>query len=265
MPILNALDFANKNLTVHYRGSLEPQELEIAVETGGPTQFDTAAIVMEIVSAVVNFGGAGSSVFPPTAGKWEVKKAPLPKAKKGPNYKWLVEVAGVAPIYMRTIVEKLRAAGHAAPVKAMRIVGSLPSDRGRNTITEDDVRNWLEDPRAYPEQWVDPGFPLLVRDATNNSVSVTLDVGKPIGPKMNDRLKELFIRWKSATDEYVGVDGQSVHALHQLFPKFANTKTQFRAAIDSFIHVMVPSRNVLINMLSRFHTETAPISATIVM
>jgi hypothetical protein len=71
----------------------------------------------------------------------------------------VLRIAGVAPKFMRTVVEELRVAGMDQPVTSMQVVGSLPLDPTAMSVREGQVKAWLDDPTAYLEPWPNPQLP----------------------------------------------------------------------------------------------------------
>lgn len=266
VPLLDLLDFAKKDLVVRYRASAEPQTLTIEAETASPTPVAYAAIIMNIVGEGVRWGGAGGAMLAPELGRFAIQKAPVgSKTRQARKLVWTVEVAGIAPAYLRVMVERLRTAGYSQPLKSLRIVGSLPPDRTALSAREADVRKWLDDAKAYPDAWPEPGFPLTLARAKGSAVSIQLAVARPIHAKRADLLKQLVIVWKNVVSSYVDDEGSPAPLHAEWFPKFEITRTDFRAEFTRFDHARIASRNVLIGLLRRFHLEQAPIVATIRM
>ena len=154
MPLLNLLDFAADRLQVGYRASPEPQNVTLHFElksasTGMPVTF--FAIWHQL-----HLGMAGSDVFAPTAG--EATQPPgvlLSRGRLGPKeYKVVLsDVRGAAPIYLRLLIERLRIVGGNTEIASLDIRGDLPADASPMSVTERDVKQWLDDPTAYPRRW----------------------------------------------------------------------------------------------------------------
>ncbi|WP_437305818.1 hypothetical protein [Sorangium sp. So ce388] len=257
MPLLNHLDFTRDALALSYRASASPQEMSIIVETGGAAGYPVSPTLIRDVMASINAGAAGGAEFHPTAGSCEILddcRTPL-----GPRYAWTLRVAGVAPLFMRILVEKLRAVGWDEPVTSMRIAGSLPPDESALSVREPRVRAWLDDPGAYPAAWPETPFALLRRPAAGASLRAV--PASPITPAVSGALESLCVGWLNAVSEYVDTDGDYVPVEFdaKYLPAFGRTRTEFRAAYQRFRHTRVPARAALVNMLVRFHHAVAPL------
>ncbi len=255
MPLLSGLDFAQSNLHVAYRASLDPQIVTISLSTGGIAAFPYAQALLRKLLTSVNSGSAGGTRFPPTAGSAiVVDQSPDPC---GPNYTWRVRLAAADPLFLRTVVEELRAAGLEHPVTSLQIVGSLPLDSTDLSVREQDVKRWIEDPHAYLGQWYDPGFPIVDR---GRWAMFRIQLGQPISSDLRRKLDLVALGWLNDVSSYVWDTGEpEAGRIERCMPRCGSGKVEFSAAYRDFYFSTTPARARLINALSRFHTTIAPI------
>ena len=105
----------------------------------------------------INAGAAGGADFPPAAGQAELLEGPSgvgdeQPGELGPDYNWRIELQGVSPRFMRTVVEQVAAAGDPHPLRRVSILGSLPPDQGPHSVRGHQVSAWMRDPRSYVER-----------------------------------------------------------------------------------------------------------------
>jgi hypothetical protein len=261
MPLLDRLDFAKSALTVRYRASAEPQELSIDVKLARRASEECAPQIIRRQIDVISFGAAGGAEFAPWQGNAELLSGPWdPPQSLGPSLSYRLRIAAVSPRYVRTMVEHLRECGAKAKVQAMNIVGSLPLDASELSLSEEQVRRWLDAKTAYPGAWPEVPFPLHTR-RTDETAEFRVVLGKSLTPKLREDLEMLSFLWLNTVTDYVNEDGERVelYRIDKRFPTFGRTKTEFRATYKEFLHVRDPSRAVLSNMLVRFHHRIAPI------
>jgi hypothetical protein len=258
MPLLHGLDFAARDLVVRYRASPTAQNLAIEVHTAGAAPRSEAALYARAIVDFINAGAASGEHFPPQAGFAELLSEPPPPAL-GPSYAFVMRVAGVEPMFLRRMVERLRLCGVGQPTVGMSIVGSLPLDESPLSITESEVRAWLDDPAAYPSEWREIPFALSRMDA-EDGVALRVDLAEPIQPAVYKRLETLFALWLEVILLDVSEDGQEVF---ESGPEFhfqsGFGKSEYRACLRRFDHARGPASAALINMLTRFHAEVCPI------
>lgn len=265
MPLLTGLEFASTALFVRYRATSAPQDLEIDIQTGGLAGEPTASLSLARVLDSINAGGAGGAEFAPWTGSAERMSGPSHADDAiGPSYQWILRVAGVAPLFLRNVVEQLRDVGMLQPVHSMRIHGSAPLDESELSVREDRVRRWLDDPLAYVGEWPQADFPIALRRARGATLRVAL--GTRITLDLRDQLEELVIRWLVSISRYVSDPGLREESglevlIHpsQILPSFGVGRAEMRAKCEEFPYTRGPSRAILQNMLIRFHRTVAPI------
>lgn len=264
MPLLPELDFAAGALAVSYRASTEPQDLAITVRLKHAEPGCVGPRRMGTLLDTIGEGAAGGSDFHPAVSSADLVSGTVARELAGPDLSWLLRVSGISPVFIRSIVEQLRICGAADnPVVAMSIFGSLPLDGTPLSVREGQVRQWLEDPGAYPGEWPEPGFPVSERDAMGASLRIQL--GADLGAESEDELQGLCYQWVAATFDYVDQHGDyqpfDAPNVSRRMPKFGVTRRELRAYFEEFTRARIPSRAMLVNMLCRYHHTVLPIVA----
>ncbi len=264
--MLSHLEFTRDSLLVRYQASAAPQRVDIDVHLAGPVLIDFGSVFLRRVMDIVNFGAAGGSMFAPAAGAARVLEgppaAPLGVTSFGPAHHWSVEIAGVAPVALRTFVEQLRqCGGFLQPVTSMALVGSLPLGDDEGAITERHVRAWLSDPDAYAEEWPAPGFPVRSRRITSGA-TLRIALKDEITPSLSEALRTLCVAWTNVASEYVSEWGELVTIVPEMaaLPSFGMGRRELSARYLQFPRRRAASRAAIVNMLERFHRTAAPIA-----
>lgn len=263
MPIHPHLD--GVLLDVAYRGSAEPQTLDIGVKLAGPAEVPLAPWAIGSLVDCINRGLAGGSDFAPSHGWAKLEAGPTGEGPSpspdelGPEYAFRLTVAGMSPRFVRVFAEQLAASGRPHALRTLSIVGSLPTDGSPLSVREDLLATWLEDPDVYPGAWSEPGFPVVTKSIPRGAmVRVAL-----AGGRMDDVASELeatFSAWQNAVLSYPSLQGRGrgVMAPHG---SFARTRTELYAKLSLFDHAREPARAALVNALARFHAMVAPLSS----
>ncbi|KYF49764.1 hypothetical protein BE04_24725 [Sorangium cellulosum] len=260
MPIVSNLGFARSDLRVAYRGGVLPQIVGIDVSLSGADPESIAPIVIEGLVDQINAGGAGGAEFPPELGEAQVLSGPMeidePEAT-GPDYHWDLQVRAVSPRFVRNIVESMTSASAVVKVQSMRVTGSLPLDEGPLSVRDAQVRAWLDDPTAYLGAWPELGFPVH-HVASPRGVTLRVRLAGELTDEHYDSLTRLLDTWGSVVQFYANLGGTEMGAM-QPDAHLGRTKREFRAGKLFFDHTYAPTRDVLVNLLSRFHRVEAPI------
>ncbi len=264
MPLVNRLDFARSNLALAYRASPEPQQLYLdVVARAPPAEVPMAHWCIAQLLDTINSGGAGGAVFSPSQGFARCLTGPQTPAEASTHrYQWTLEIAAVAPRFMRNFVEELRRAGMEQPITAMRIAGALPPDRSPLSVTEHEVRAWLDDPTAYLEAWPTPGFPVTFTE-TNEGALLRIELGERITPALRLELERVCVLWINSMRNCAAELGGDVSLIDvgKVLPVFAQTKVELRARYGEFLYLRAPAQAMIVNLLQRFHDEVAPLAA----
>jgi len=265
MPLLNMMDFAESHLAVRFRASIEPQEVDIYVKTAGRSQERNAGADMAVLASQVRYGVAGGSRFEPARGLWERLSGVAAPDKGpeafGPEYRWKCRVAAIDPLFLRSVAEGLRSCGWAPdnPVEEMSIVGQLPLDDSDLSVTETQVRAWLDDPTAYVGEWPNPGFPIDHKEATGTGVALRVKLQRAATSEELDWLNGCAHAWVNTLSNYVSEDGKQIRFEFGLLPRVSRSKLGLSAHYKEFRWTRGPARAVIINTLARYHVTYAPI------
>jgi hypothetical protein len=261
MPLLSNLEFAKNDLIVAYRGSAEPQELTIELKTSGVAREEAAPQIIALFMGLSAFGGLGGDDFPPSASSVERISGPWdPPQSLGPHYHYVLKVAGVSPLFLRTLVEWLRWAGHKSrKTNHVSIVGSLLPDDTPLSVTETHVRAWLDDPKAYLKRW--PKVPFPIKESPATGVDLRLRVGAKVDAELREKFMGYCFAWLNATQDYVTADGEEAELLPpaKRFPKIGGSKSELSASFADYLNARDPAEDVLVNMLVHFHENVCPI------
>lgn len=261
MPVLYQMEFCARDLHVAYRASPAPQELSIEVRTAGRAEFPMAPASMRAIVEAINGGAAGGGLFSPCDGLAEIVHGPAPgDASLGPDYRWTLRVAAVAPLFLRNMVEELRRAGMDQPVTGVSIAGSLPLDASDLSVREGKLKGWLDDRTSYLEAWPTPGFPVRFVELERGA-NLRVELGSLLTPTLRDSLESLSIWWINIIRNMVSEDGMEV-LLHpaKTLPTFGSGRSEFRAQYQELLYARAPARAALVNMLSRFHHRECAIT-----
>lgn len=249
-------------LDVAYRGSADPQTLDVAIDLAGPAELPLAPWAVGAFVACVNRGLAGSTDFAPGAGHATLDAGPTGEgtpdpAELGPRYAFRLTVAGVAPVFLRVFVEHLAGAGHPHALRSVSIVGSLPPDGTRRSVRERELAGWLSNPDAYPARWPEPGFRVL-RSHLPRGAAVRVTLAGEVAPFV-DELEATISTWQTALLGYPDARrrGRGVAEPHA---SFARTRSALHAKLGLFDHARDPAEAALVNALARFHVKSAPVA-----
>lgn len=261
MPLLNRLEFAQHNLRVAYRSSLEPQVMTIDIGTAGRALRPLAGGYIWAVRRWLRSGVAGSDVFPPWL-PW-IEKGVEPETyeeETGPSYHFEFPHAGFAPPMIRLLVELFRKIGVNQPVEGMVLKGSLPLDDSPLSITEREVKRWLDDPTAYPKVWPELGFEVIDRSAGKGAfvrMRLASDFSRDAWDMAHDPINE----WFEVLTDYVSEATHEVVPTQHHAPESAFARREVVYRLEKFPYVKKPSRDLLLNTLCRFHHEVARIES----
>jgi hypothetical protein len=261
MANIGLLEFVQSALTVSYRASAEPQVLEIRLSTAALPAMPFGPGEMLAMTRLVQWGAAGGADFSPTKGAAKVVSGSVPTVDKQPlvatDYEWEVEVAGVCPLFIRTIVEHLAISGSPHLVKSMSIHGRLPPDGSPLSVTEQDVRKWIEDPAAYPGEWK---APFEIEDKRiGKGAALRVKLAGAVDANVFTQFGGLVGYWTVAVQKFFDHTATK-HGGLTAVPTKKQGPNECSANWKFFDIVQEPARRTLNNMLVRFHETVAPIA-----
>jgi hypothetical protein len=255
MPIIPFMEFAGEGLEVAFRSSSEPQKVAIDVHTEG---FGRHGLMCAAVSQLARFGSWGvvtGAEYEPGSGITEIIEQPAKEASNGPDYHWVLQVAGWSPRLIRVLVEQLRQTGSEKQVVTMRIRGELPLDSSPLSVRTEDVKRWLDDPDAYLEQWPEPGFLIEERTSKGGATIIVHQVEKPNAEQF-EFYEGLIAVWKSWTTDYANIGGTGIG---RTTPGALSKKSgrRMKSRVPGYDHRRKPVTNLLVNILAYYHRKTA--------
>jgi len=244
-------------LDIAYRGSPEPQLLDVGIELAGPAELPLASWAVQAFVDGVNRGLFGSADFAPTLGAAALEAStPDPSGLKDA---FRLSVTAASPLALRVLVELLAGCGHPNALRAISIVGSLPPDATRLSVRDRDLGAWLADPAAYPRAWPEPGFRVQAKSIPRGAtIRVTLERGSidDVGPE----LEEIVSTWQSAVRGYPNAK-RTERGLMDPHASFARSRSALHAKLSLFDHERETAKALLVNALARFHATTARIAS----
>jgi hypothetical protein len=250
-------------VTVAYRGSEQPQLVDIRVQIKSKSPVAIARLNLRYLVDAINAGAAGGAESAPTVGSAKLVKGSFKGTEPdatGPKFAWTLELAGVSPKFVRVLVEQLSMAGGARlPVQSMSIVGKLaPVARDPLSVREDTLIPSLDDADAYPAAWPDPGFE-IAHTSIARGLTTTLALSRTPTPDLVETLEELLTLWATATTSYPNAAKKSSSMMTPM-PAVTRKRSELTARWETFDAHPPPKLAILTNMLARFHREVCPIA-----
>ncbi|MFO0615891.1 MAG: hypothetical protein U0414_25070 [Polyangiaceae bacterium] len=254
------LGFVFGKLQLRYRGSDKPQRLTI------DAKYDLAEVrqgrLDQIVEAIARLGVAGGEHFAPEVGKAKPIKGDFgytlkqPLARKKTLHAEL-QVAGVSPKWMRSIVEYLRAG-----CLEMKVTGELGPDDTPLSCTERDIQAWVPsgEEAAYPGLWEPVPFEVERGDLKKGCV-LHLDFEGPLDPATCT--KKFGMDWRMTA-----IGSQAAHLLSadqghagvvSLVPKLVRGALALTTTWEVFDVSREPARALLLNAVTRIHRSVQPV------
>jgi hypothetical protein len=248
------LAFVHGGLHVAYRASAEPQLVDLYVELTAPDRMGRVPILVRRLVDEINGGAAGGAQFPPAQGRARCLSGPLSAREPGPVYRYVLDVAGVSPQFLRHLVETASAGGD---VRTLAVRGALPLDDGPLSVREAQVSAWLHQPRTHMEAYA-PHFPVrdLGRQGRSGFVRAALVDGTS-----DDLLRafdEVLLVFSGLLLSY-GPPGGIGRSRVVLPPSAGRGGRVLAARWSDFSCERGPARDALVNVMSAFHARTAQI------
>jgi hypothetical protein len=169
-------------------------------------------------------------------------------------------VSALSPAYIKNVVKRFALLGNVSnPVLSMRITGSLPLDTSPLSVSEAQVLPWLEDPRAWPAVWSAPPFEVVDHDIAGG-VWLRLLFTDPTSVDTYRAFTSLLYSWCSEVAYHPPAEEGGDPGVMQVMPQLARNHTTLSARYREFRYLGGPARDLIINMLVRFHHEVCPVS-----
>ncbi len=260
MANIGLLEFTERNLAVSYRASEEPQLLTMKVKLDEPKRHygNQGDMLVE----AINYGMAGGAQFAPMAGRARIisgdfaSLVPGRKALALQELEFVMEVSGVCPYFLRTMVEQMRSS-----TVAMSIRGSLPLDDSPFSVTEAHLKRWFDDPKAYMGLWDVPYFD--EQESVLRGASIRVAFHEPISEEAVEKAYGLgwrFVEAACIVTKYIDHTEQRPGAI-DLNPTIKRSKKEVTVKFELFDLVREPTRALFLNMLTHFHHTVQPIRA----
>lgn len=248
-------------LSVMFQPSPEPQVIEVILEIppGAPTMHAFAR--MGAVLDVINSGALSGAANHPASSRATVLGPPTHQVTaRSQTLSWRVEVASVAPKFLRTVVDELRWSNREEGILGLSITGRPREDVDAPILRTYDVRNWLESATEYVDAWPTPPFSLLEEESSSDSYSLRIELADEISTEIFDELEVAIMRWLLAIREVAANDGTTVppRPLERM-PRFGVSRRVFRVFAPHFHHQRDACRDLLVNVLTAFSVRTAPV------
>ena len=242
-------------ISVRYRATPEPQEIEMEVTTSVARPLGMMHNLFRPWISAVNQGGGGSDVFSPLDGKAKMIAAPPPDPST--TFAWRFSLQSVAPIALRDVMTRLNTMPEGFGfIEHFRLSGSAPLDDSPLSVTERQFLGWFDDVHAYPKQW--PTVPFeVVGQEIEKSARIRVTLAGATSPEVEQHLNGHLGAWtmliRQYPDRFLKAWGESA------LPKFARNKSQITATYPLFTYDIDPVRDTLINMMIWFHHKVAAI------
>ena len=260
MPLLANMNYVDTALSVAYRGSEQPQRLSIDMTTTGRATMPLFGVFLAGMQRAILYGGAAGARFRPWEAVCDVLTQPEGDAESGPSYHADLMVAGMAPEFLRVAIEYMRGAGADQLVTSLTIQGELPLEASDASVTQEQVKTWLDSPTAYPGYYPQEDFPVEVHDSLKGGSASILLANTP-NADQTGLLRATLLLWHTWTSHLVGRDGRQ---LTKPIPvsnlKLALSKREFVARMAQFPWTVEPARASLRNYLAYLHHRVAAIA-----
>jgi hypothetical protein len=244
-----------RDVAARYRGSASPQLLDVSFVAGG--DLDEGALQAWALQMVddISFGGAGGDLFHPCVGAAKI----VHQRAEGRRGELRFEVAGVAPLFLRTLIESLAmTTGGLASVLVQGAIAPVAGDPA--SALGVDLLRWLASGHPYLPRWPDPGFRVARGDSGGLALRVRLAAA--FDDATREAILQLIYVWRAQIAFYADEGGLFPHDLAQrfevLWPYLGLAPRELRAFFQELPHARGPSVALLENMLCRFHAQ-API------
>ncbi|MEZ4300995.1 MAG: hypothetical protein R3B70_39030 [Polyangiaceae bacterium] len=262
MPLPSYVAGLLPNVRVAYRGSAEPQELFIDLRLSEPDPHGLPAIrVRDLVSAI-NAGAAGGSHFAPGAGSAKLLEGPRPSLDPaewhpGPEYRWVIEVRGVSPLFLRSVVEWLMIAADPIAPASLSIYGSLHPDATELSVHDRQLQPWSAGTATYPQRW--PSLPFaLAEETVPRGLALRVAFADDIDPDGVEKLNEALGLWALLSTTYPSLarDGVGYRSFADRLGVHHREYSRFVEELDIAQDVLTTT---LLHVLARFSADVAKI------
>lgn len=250
------------NVRVAYRGSAEPQELYIDLKLSKPDPDGWPAIRVRDLINAINAGAAGGSHFAPEAGSAKLLSGARPSLDPaqwypGPDFRWIIEVRGVSPLFLRSVVEWLSIGADPIAPASLSIYGSLRPDGTELSVHERQLQPWSTQTATYPGRW--PDLPFEVHEETlSRGCALRVGFADDIDPEGVEKLNEALGLWGLLSTTYPNLarDGVGYRSFVDRLGVNNKEYSRFVEEVDMAQDVLTTT---LLHILARFSADVAKI------
>jgi hypothetical protein len=252
-----------RSIRVAYRASAEPQQLYVDLVLAEPDPNALAPARVRTLIEAINAGAAGGAEFAPTVGAARLVSGAQPGLDPaawdhGPSYRWVIEVRGVSPRFLRSVVEVLAIAAAPVATVAIGIAGVLRPDESALSVHTAQLLAWCAEPTAYPARW--PALPFEVHEETiPRGAALRVAFGDDAGPDQVEILGERLAVWGFLTTTCPSLARDSIGG-RTFIDRLGVTLREYSRFVEEFDLAQEVAAAPLFNLLARFHAEVVPIS-----
>lgn len=259
------------NLNISYRASAGPQRIELRIQGNQKASWksDYPARV-ETIIVLINAGVAGGTLFAPELGKAILLEGPKPPGyEAGPDYTWILEVAGVCPQWWAVALDSLADSWSVANNLALgqrfemapqyfpglvSIRGELDPNNSHESATTAQVLEWIRNMQTYFKPW--PEMPFEVKVTRGNPLAKIKVKMTEVTADIKQQLDVTFLYLASMLKVLPGTEPTWP-------PKLTSAKTQvtLKWDKDTFCCPSDLALGPVLNALRAFHVKTAPIQS----
>lgn len=264
--LITDVDWVDRNLAVSYRASEQPQEVRIQLRLNPPRPPRLTPVSNQAFDLVAA-GLAGGARFDPARASLKVISGDPMSMEESDNHIYIVEVAGVAPMFMRHLASlhfalPIRPYPPALP-ESLSIHGSLPLDDSPDSIREADIQRWLRDPEGFAEEWPDVRF-AVSRVRARKGLSIRLRLA---AKSTNEHEKILTERATQLVSAFMCLPSDKLdgrRGLATILPSIVRSDAELAIRYGLFETHLPPAIALVVNMVHRFSTEVVAVEELII-
>ena len=248
--------------SLSYRGSEEPQHLDIDLLATGKVFPFPPTIALNGWIAHANMGFAAGVEFSPTRTRVEQVSGRRPGDagdSTGPAYRFGLSVACVSPYFLRTLVDRLSTPSAKVDVAHLQITGALAVDASPLSVTTERMKKWLKDRSAYVGR--PSGLPFDLSEKAvkgDRRVRVTF-VSAPSAEQLT-AFALLISNWSNAIARYPNVTGDAPGSAAFGVQDTTQEGCVVTTMLTKFLYAPAPAVDSLLGALVRFHAERLPMA-----
>lgn len=250
------------NIRVAYRASAEPQELHVDLDLSEPDPHGFPAIRMRDLVASINAGAAGGAEFAPEAGFARILSGPKTSLNPadwhaGPSFRWILEVRGVSPFFLRSLVETMSVSADPIAPVSLSVYGSLRPDATPLSVLDARLMAWSTSSATYPKRW--PTLPFTVKeDSVPRGCALRVRFADDADPDTIEALNAVLGLWGLLSITYPNL-GRNDVGYRTFIDRLGVNRRECSRFVEEFHVAQDVATTTLFHMLARFSQETAKI------